>query len=89
MKKAAARADVRNLAAWHPIPVDTAVIEDTWTVQDRHTLSWWDALIVAASQKANCAYLLSEDFQDAQTLPGVRVVNPFAHEPEQVLDHLR
>jgi predicted nucleic acid-binding protein len=89
MKKAVARADVRNLAAWHPIPVDTSVIEGAWTIQDRHKLSWWDALIVAAAQKANCAYLLSEDFQDAQTFAGVRVVNPFAHEPGTVLDRLR
>lgn len=51
----------------------------------RHGLTWWDALIVAAAQAGECTYLLTEDLQDRQNLGGVTVVDPFAHEPSDVL----
>lgn len=77
-----ARNDVRSLLAWHPIGVDAGVIEGAWVIQDRHKLSWWDSLIVAAAQVADCRVLLTEDLQDGQELGEVRVVNPFQHAPE-------
>lgn len=85
MRKAAARADVNHLMAWNPIAVERPVIEIAWSIQDRYRLSWWDALIVAAAQKTNSRYLLSEDLQDGQELDGVLVVNPFAKEPQTLL----
>jgi predicted nucleic acid-binding protein len=78
----AARNDVRSLLAWHPIRVDAGVIEAAWVLQDRYKLSWWDSLIVAAAQVADCRVLLTEDLQDGQELGEVRVVNPFQHAPE-------
>ncbi|KPK60427.1 MAG: twitching motility protein PilT [Gemmatimonas sp. SG8_38_2] len=80
-----ARNDVRSLLAWHPIVVDGGVVENAWATQDRYQLSWWDALIVAAAQVANCRYLLSEDLQDGQELGEVRVVSPFNNSPESML----
>lgn len=77
-----ARNDVRALLAWHPVGVDAGVIRGAWVLQDRYKLSWWDSLIVAAAQGADCRVLLSEDFQDGQELGEVRVVNPFQHAPE-------
>lgn len=77
-----ARNDVRSLLAWHPISVDAGVVEAAWVLQDRYKLSWWDSLIVAAAQVADCRVLLSEDLQDGQELGQVRVVNPFQHAPE-------
>ncbi|MDE0219339.1 MAG: PIN domain-containing protein [Spirochaetaceae bacterium] len=40
---------VRALQAWQPITVDLSVLERAWNLQERHSLSWWDALIVAAA----------------------------------------
>jgi predicted nucleic acid-binding protein len=80
-----ARADVRNLTAWAPVPTDGPVVEGAWTVQDRHGLSWWDALVVSAAQVAGCAWLLTEDLQHGQALDGVTVVDPFLTEPEELL----
>jgi predicted nucleic acid-binding protein len=79
---ASARNDVRSLLAWHPLTVDAGVIEGAWVIQDRYRLSWWDALIVAAAQVADCRFLLTEDLQDGQKLGEVRVLNPFDHSPE-------
>ena len=41
-----------------------------------HALSFWDALIVAAAEEAECALLLSEDMGDGRTFGRVRVTNP-------------
>ncbi len=62
-----AREDVRSLLAWDPIPVNDRVIEGAWLIQDRHKLSWWDALIVSAAQIGDCRLLLTEDLQENQT----------------------
>ena len=80
-----ARADVRNLMAWAPVPTDGPVVEGAWTVQDRYGLSWWDALVVSAAQVAGCAWLLTEDLRHGQVLDGVTVIDPFRTEPEELL----
>lgn len=84
MDAEAARREVRALTAWRPVPIDGAVMEGAWLIQDRYGVPWWDALIVSSAQAAECAYLLSEDFQDRQDLGGVRVVNPFTLGPTQL-----
>ena len=73
-----ARRVVRALAAWSPLSIDFAVIEKAWLLEQRNSLSWWDALIVAAAQTLECEVLLTEDLQDGQTFGEVRVLDPFA-----------
>jgi predicted nucleic acid-binding protein len=46
-------------------------------VQERHRLSWYDALIVAAAMEAGCAILYSEDLQHGQRFGSTMVKNPF------------
>ena len=77
-----ARADVLELTAWRPAPVDERIVRAAWDAQDRWGVSWWDACIVAAAQSQECGFLLSEDFQDGQSLGAVRVVNPFLARPD-------
>lgn len=72
-----ARAEVRQLSTWNPIPATLEVRETAWSIEDRFGLSWWDALIVAAAKEARCAVLLTEDLQDGLDVDGLRVVNPF------------
>jgi predicted nucleic acid-binding protein len=60
------------------------VMEEAWRFQDRFRFSWWDALIVAATQAADCRYLLSEDFQDHLELGNIMVVNPFLSRPSEL-----
>jgi predicted nucleic acid-binding protein len=80
-----ARAEVRDLLAWNPVVVDAALIERGWKLQDRHRLSFWDSLIIAAAKTTSCGFLLTEDLQDGQKLDGVEVVNPFLRGPASVL----
>lgn len=76
-----ARSDVRNLLSWAPVPTTAATMEAAWMIQDRHGLSWWDSLIVAAAQTTGCAWLLTEDLADDRVFEGVRVVDPFRVAP--------
>ena len=72
-----AREIVQELAAWRPIPVDLHVMQRAWSLEGTFSLSWWDALIVAAAQVSGCSVLLTEDLQHGQVFGSVRVVNPF------------
>ena len=78
------REDVASLRAWQPLAPDHETFEVAWEIEDRFGLSWWDALIVAAAQRAGCPWLLTEDLQDGQTILGVRVIDPFQHHPEEI-----
>jgi predicted nucleic acid-binding protein len=84
----AARAEVRDLFAWQPAQVDERIIETAWELQQRFSLSFWDALIVAAAHSLECRFLLTEDLSHGQDLDGVRVVNPFLVAPSDLEDDL-
>ena len=75
-----ARADIDDLRAWRPVAIDGNLLDAAWSLEDRYSLSFWDALIVAAAREADCGYLLTEDLQDGARYDGVVVVDPF-HSP--------
>jgi predicted nucleic acid-binding protein len=85
MPRAEARQVVGALHAWTPVALDLTLLEHAWQLEDRWSLAFWDALIVAAAFAAGAEYLLSEDFQAGQDFGGVQVVDPFAVAPEAVL----
>ena len=55
------------------------VMEATRGVRD-HKLSFYDAQIWACARLNQVAVICSEDFQDGQSLEGVRFVNPFTEQ---------
>lgn len=76
---ATAQADCRDLQAWNPIVPDIALFESAWSLTDRHSFSWWDALIVAAALRQECTLLLSEDLQHNLVIDNrLTLINPFA-----------
>lgn len=44
---------------------------------NEHGFSFWDAMLWATADEARVSLLLSEDFQHARVLEGVRFCNPF------------
>jgi predicted nucleic acid-binding protein len=46
-------------------------------LSSRHSLSWYDSLIVAAALQANCRILYTEDLQNGQIFDNLSVQNPF------------
>jgi predicted nucleic acid-binding protein len=46
-------------------------------LEERHTLSLWDALILEAARRAGATRLLTGDLQPGRRIGGVRIENPF------------
>jgi predicted nucleic acid-binding protein len=80
-----ARAEVRDLLAWNPMPISAETLDRSWKIQDRYQLSFWDSLIVAAAKSASCRFLLTEDLQSGQDFDGLLVINPFTSDPTAIL----
>ena len=80
-----AQADIRDLQEWAVAPLDNALFDSVWAIEDRFGLSYWDSMIVATAHSMGCSHLLTEDLQDGQSLNGLNVVNPFTHEPTTLL----
>jgi predicted nucleic acid-binding protein len=70
--------DVDALMAWRPVGMDEALLTEGFRFHRRYGLSWWDALVVAAAERAGCGTLYSEDLSADQRYGSVCVVNPFA-----------
>ena len=68
---------VRAVAVWRPVAPDLPTLERSWALQQRYSLSWWDAVIVAAAHSCECSVLLTEDLQHGQLLGDLRVIDPF------------
>ena len=82
---------VRVVAAWQTVAPNGGTLERSWFLQERYSLSSWDALIVAAAHASDCRVLLTEDLQHDQVLDDVRVINPFRspeRTPAEILDAL-
>lgn len=76
------RADGRDLvaayAAWPVQRIDADDVIAASELEEAHSLSFWDALIIVSARRAGAARLLTEDLHDGQTVAGVTVENPFA-----------
>lgn len=83
-----AREDVVSLMTWGPVALDLSVIDRAWDTEDRFGFSWWDTLIVAAAHVGGCAFLLTEDLQDGQTIDELTVISPFTHDPADIIGRL-
>ena len=46
-------------------------------IHQKHSISFWDALILQAAKTADCFQVLSEDLQDGFRLDDLAVKNPF------------
>ena len=68
---------VGEIAAMPVVEIDAALVQRAIGVCRRYRISYWDALIVAAAERARCSRILSEDLNPEQSYDGVVVVNPF------------
>jgi predicted nucleic acid-binding protein len=78
MPRRQARELVEAYSHWRLVQIDVPLILAATQLEERHTLSFWDALIVEAARRAGATRLISEDLQSARRLAGVLVDNPFA-----------
>ncbi len=59
------------------VALDLALVQRAVSISGRYRVSYWDALIIAAAERAGCARIISEDLNAGQLYHGVVVVNPF------------
>jgi predicted nucleic acid-binding protein len=72
-----ARALVDAYAAWPLVQVDAPLIVAASALEEQHSLSFWDALIVEAARRGGANRLVSEDLQHGRRIAGMVITNPF------------
>lgn len=72
-----ARVIISRYRVWHLEENTLDSIIRASEIQERHQLSFWDSLIIAAASKASAGVLLSEDLNHGQIIDGVKIYNPF------------
>ena len=63
---------------WEVIDNDRLLLLDGMRIKEKWSLSYWDALILAAAKRAKAKELWSEDLNPGRRYEGVVVVNPLA-----------
>lgn len=71
-------ADIHELMSeWTTVLPGWQVIDRGASLMARYSLSYWDAMLVAACLEAGANVLYSEDFSNNLAIDGLKVVNPF------------
>jgi predicted nucleic acid-binding protein len=78
MRRSAARGIVALYGEWPIVGVDVALVLAASKLEERHSFSFWDALVVEAARRCGATRLLTEDLQDGRRIGGVSIENPFA-----------
>jgi predicted nucleic acid-binding protein len=77
MSKPDARAILTDYSTW--CSADTSPLQLVWAsaLEERHSTSWWDALIIEAAMRSGAKTLLSEDMQHGRKFRELTIRNPF------------
>lgn len=68
---------LRKMAAGSVVQLSPDDVIAATELHSRHSIAFWDALIIQAALVAGAAVLFSEDMQDGREIEGVRIHNPF------------
>ena len=60
--------------------IDLTMVNRAIDTHKIYQISYWDSLIIAAAERAECKTILSEDLNDGQSYHGIQVSNPFKAE---------
>ncbi|MBA2491097.1 MAG: PIN domain-containing protein [Gammaproteobacteria bacterium] len=77
LSRAKARGVLNAYVVWpmETIRPDTIMLASEF--QERHQLSFWDAMIVIAAVQGGAEIPMSEDLNHGQIIEGIRIENPF------------
>lgn len=78
MPRSAARELVVLYGTWPVVQVDVPLVVAASELEERHTLSFWDALVLEGARRAGAARLVTADLQPGRRIGGVTIENPFA-----------
>ena len=77
ISRSTARDIIRQYSVWPVVEPDADMVVRASEIEERHKLSFWDAMIVAAAHKAGATRILTEDLGHGETVAGVSIENPF------------
>ena len=70
--------DALNLVSIPPvIEIDLMLVRRAISIHRRFGITYWDSLIVAAAERAECVQIFSEDLNPGQSYNGIVAFNPF------------
>ena len=76
LKPDEAREIIRNYIAW-PVQInDPETTIRASEIEEKNSLSFWDALIVAAALRLQAKKIISEDLNHGQIIEGILIENP-------------
>jgi predicted nucleic acid-binding protein len=76
VKASDVRETIMNYFEWDVIHNDRKLLIEGMRLKEKFSLSFWDALIVAAARTAKATELWSEDLNPGQNYEGVVAINP-------------
>jgi len=68
---------MNRLTEFCAVDVDAALISSAMFVRERFKIQFWDAALIAASQRLALPILYTEDLSHGQKYGSVTVINPF------------
>lgn len=77
MSAGEARNVIADYATWQVVSPDAALILDASVLEEKHAVSFWDALIIEAARRSGADTLLTEDLQHGQRFGSLTIENPF------------
>ncbi|MBN2356931.1 PIN domain-containing protein [candidate division KSB1 bacterium] len=72
-----AQKQIQLLRSIEIVEIDFHLVLQAIDLSNRHLISYWDSLILAAAQKAKCMTIYSEDLNPGQIIESIVVLNPF------------
>lgn len=73
---ATARELVRQYAAWVEVPTTAETVLRATEIAELASLSFRDALMLAAAEQTGASRVLTEDLNEGQVIAGMKIVNP-------------
>ena len=77
LEPVSARRVVALYAEWPIVETTAQLIVSASLLHERHSFSFWDAMVVEAALLSGATTLLSEDLQDGRRIGGLTIRNPF------------
>ena len=77
LSKSKARGIIESYLAWHVELNGVKTILFASEIEERHHLSFWDSLIIAAAYNAKADKVFTEDLNHGQIIEGILIENPF------------
>ncbi len=69
---------IQDYLSWEVVVNGPDSVVEALQIEARYKVSFWDALILHAAEKAGAAVLYSEDLAAGQGYGSTRVINPLA-----------